>query len=387
MSENRTITVITPPGLEALTTAEMTALGIPPRPAPRVPEAGVLEVEGGLAEIARLNLHLRTASRVVVRLGDFNAAAFSELRKKASRLAWAAYLTPGQPVTVRVTTHGSRLYHKKGIAERVAGAIGDALGAVPAVVAATDEDAAGAPLILVRIAHNHCTVSIDSSGAHLHRRGYRLAVAKAPLRENLAAALVLASGWRPGRPLLDPCCGAGTIVIEAAMMAAGIPPGWSRSFAFAQWPSFDAAVWAAERAAVAAPALTGGVVAWGGDRDAGAIEAAQANALRAGVAARVAWARRSVSDTEFPGSEGVVITNPPYGERVKGGPDLRNFYARLGAVIRGGGPGWSGLVLTSSPRWSGQLGGVVAPVVRFLNGGLPVTAYRVESGEEKEIPL
>lgn len=382
MSHPLSISVVCTPGFEPVTREEIRRLGFDvdvAAPGERA-EPGLIRLAGDHDAVYRLNLHLRTAARVRIDTEPFLAAAFSELRKKAARLPWSDYLAPGSPVTVKVTTHGSALYHKKGIAERVAGAISDALGRASALQVAADEDAGTAPIVFVRLVRNLCTVSIDSSGDHLHRRGYRQAVAKAPLRENLAAALVLASGWPGDVPLIDPFCGSGTLVIEAAMIAAGIPPGAGRTFAFTRWPSFQSARWqrilgdAAPARRAASPVLTGF------DRDAGAIAAATANADRAGVGGLVAFERRSISALTVPDGPGWIVTNPPYGERVKGGPDLRNLYARLGSVWRATGPLWHSYLVTSSPRWTGQLGCPVTPVASFLNGGLPVVFFRMERG-------
>ena len=178
--------------------------------------AGGIAFRGTLPDLYRANLQLRTVNRVLVRLGDFPAPSFPELRRRAAALAWERFLRPGGPVALRVACHRSRLYHQQAVAERVAGAIGDRLGQAPPVQKwSDDEDRRGLQLVLVRVADNHCTVSLDSSGPLLHRRGYRLAGAKAPLRETLAAGLVLASGWDGVSPLLDPFCGCGTTVCAA----------------------------------------------------------------------------------------------------------------------------------------------------------------------------
>ncbi|TLN04239.1 class I SAM-dependent RNA methyltransferase, partial [bacterium] len=204
------------PGLEPFTTAELSALGIQPGAAVADGEEGGVTFQGGLREIYRANLHLRTASRVLLRFGQFYAAAFSELRKKASRLPWEDVLNPQQPVALRVTCHQSKLYHSGAVAERVAAAINDRFGQA-VEVAKFDETSAEPPaLIVVRLVNNQCSISLDTSGAHLHRRGYRQAVAKAPLRETLAAGLLFAAGWDGTTPLLDPFCGSGTIPIEGA---------------------------------------------------------------------------------------------------------------------------------------------------------------------------
>jgi len=376
--------VICPPGLEFVTRQEMAALGInPSAPDPRTSEAGVLEGQGTLENLYALNLHLRSAGRVLVRLGSFNAAAFSELHKKASRLAWKNYLRAGRPVVVRVSTHGSKLYHKKGIAERVLRAASEAIGTeVKAGRVVDDEPEDQSMLVMVRIVRDFCTISIDSSGAHLHRRGYRLASAKAPIRENLAAAMLLASGWPGNVPLVDPFCGSGTIPIEAALMAAKVPPGWNRTFAFEAWPGFDIARWKEVRKqaqlvhAIQIPAI------YGADRDAGAIRAATENAERAGVADRIAWARQSISDLVLPDVCGWIVTNPPYGERIQGGPDMRNLYARMGSIWRERAKSWNIYLLSGSPRLTGQLGMSCRRVAGFHNGGLPVVLMQIEQKKE-----
>ena len=223
---------VSAPGLEPYTALELRQLDLLPdesgkelistwqAPGTEDDLSGGVAFEGNLRSVYLANLWLRSANRVLLRLGDFQAAAFSELRKKASRLPWEHYLTPGRAVSLRVTCHKSRLYHSDAVAERVAGAIGDRLGK-PVRVVKFDEQAEQpkSQLILVRLVHDRCTISIDSSGALLHRRGYRLAIAKAPLRETLAAGLLIASGWQPASPLLDPFCGSGTIPIEAALLA------------------------------------------------------------------------------------------------------------------------------------------------------------------------
>lgn len=328
---------------------------LPSGPGDLCPGEGGVEFGGSLSDLYRANLWLRTANRILVRLGEFYATAFPELRRKAGHLSWERYLAPGRPVALRVTCRKSRLYHSGAVAQRIAGAIADRLGQPP-LVATFDEDADLPQLIVVRLASDRCTISVDSSGALLHRRGYRLAGAKAPLRETLAAGMLIASGWDMVSPLLDPFCGSGTIAIEAAMMARGIAPGGARRFALMDWPNFDGQMWAAlladaDRRGGGTGRGTGGGT--GGvtpplhapqisasDRDAGAVESAIANAERAGVADLIEFSCRAVSAIEPPGSVGWVVTNPPYGVRVSGGRDLRNLYAQFGNVMRARCPGW-----------------------------------------------
>ncbi len=379
---------VTAPGLEIFTAKELQRLfpGFEPDPAkPENPPSdsspakihplpGGITFTGDLPALYRANLHLRTASRVLARLGSsFHAAAFSELRKKASRLPWERFLTPGQPVSIRVTCHKSKLYHSDAVAERVAGAIADRLGKPSPLLKPADEDAANPPqLVVVRLVNDLCTVSLDSSGELLHRRGYRLAVAKAPLRETLAAAMLMASGWDMASPLLDPFCGSGTIPIEAAMMALGIPPGAKRKFAFMDWPGFDKSV-VSDELPITNHHLP---LIQASDRDAGAIEMARANAERAGVAEMIEFTRQAVSSVTPPEGKGWVVTNPPYGKRVSEGKDLRNLYAQFGNVLRQKCPGWDVSVLCSDPSLLGQMHLNLDTSITMVNGGVNVRLGR-----------
>jgi putative N6-adenine-specific DNA methylase len=313
---------------------------------------------------------------VLVRLGEFNAAAFSELRKKASRLAWERYIISGGRVALRVTCRKSRLYHSGAVAERVAGAIGDRLG-LPPTIENFDETATEPPsqLILVRLVRDYCTISVDSSGALLSKRGYRLASAKAPLRESLAAAILLASGWDSESPLVDPFCGSGTIPIEAALMARGMAPGAKRGFAFEKWPIFDKQLWELMREEAEGKAHSQSPIILASDRDAGAIDLARANAERAGVAADIDFCQQAVSGIESEGT-GWVVTNPPYGRRVSTKGDLRNLYAQFGKVLQAKLPGWQLAVLCSDKRLLGHTGLHLETDLTFDNGGVRVRLGR-----------
>ena len=277
---------VTAPGLEPYTAQELRDLGmlddsIQPRSSV---VSGGIEFQGDLEIIYRANLHLRTASRVLLRFGKFHAAAFSELDKRARRLPWERFLAPGQPVAVRATCRKSRLYHSTAVADVIVKVIGERLGKT-IVQHKFDENADGPlpQLVLVRLANDQCTLSIDTSGALLHRRGYRLETAKAPLRETLAAGLLFASGWDAQSPLIDPFCGSGTIPIEAAMLACCIAPGCARRFAFMDWPGFRSETWQKilDESQMALQTVVPPIQA--SDRDAGAIKIARANAERAGV--------------------------------------------------------------------------------------------------------
>jgi putative N6-adenine-specific DNA methylase len=351
-----------------------------------------VEFTGDRRALYRANLHLRTANRVLVRLGDFPAVGFTDLRRRAARLPWERCLAPGQPVALRVTCHKSRLYHSDAVAERVAGAIADRLGKPP-IVQKFDEQNPGHPpqLVVVRLVHDHCTVSVDSSGELLHRRGYRLATAKAPLRETLAAGMLQAAGWDPWAggepaPLLDPFCGSGTIPIEAAMLARGIAPGRGRRFAFMDWPDFDAALWTAlladaeQQRSSQTARLAGRPQILASDRDAGAIEAARVNAARAGVADAIEFSCKAFSAVTPPGAPGWLVTNPPYGLRVGANRDLRNLFAQLGNVLRADYTGWRVAILCNDRQLLGQIRLPLDTSLALVNGGIAVVLARGSIG-------
>ena len=320
-------------------------------------------------------MHLRTANRILARLGELGAITFAELRKKAARLPWEEYIRPGQPVALRVTCHKSRLYHSDGVAERVAAAIGDRLGRQVERVKA-DEEAQNPPqLVVVRFVNDLCTLSIDSSGALLHRRGYRLETAKAPLRETLAAGLLMAANWGGSTPLLDPFCGSGTIPIEAALFACRMAPGKNRRFAFMDWPNYDAALWQAQLDQAAAGEINNPVLLQASDRDAGAIRIAQSNAGRAGVLDHIQFACNAISAIQPPLAPGWVVTNPPYGVRVSPTQDLRNLYAQMGNVLQKLCPQWEVGFLCNSDVLAGQTRLKFIEKRPLVNGGIPVKFY------------
>lgn len=361
-------------GLEALVAAELRALGIEPDDAGAEP--GGVAFTAAPEALYRANLQLRTASRVLVRLGSFHARALGELERRAKEQRWEAFIAPGRGVRLRVTCRKSRLYHSGAVAERIANAIVARGAASAAVAAGDDEDASDdAQLIVVRVLHDQCTISVDSSGALLHRRGYRLATARAPLRETLAAALLLAGGWDTRAPLLDPMCGSGTIAIEGALLARRVAPGLGRSFAFMEWPGFDRDLWTRilnEARAIVLPRAPAPIQA--SDRDAGAIEASVANAERAGVAGDIEITRRALSAIEPPAGPGWLVTNPPYGARIGELDRLRNLYSQLGKVAGAKCPGWTIVLLSADVRLESRLGIPLTTVLRTRNGGIAVRA-------------
>ncbi|HEX7241297.1 MAG TPA: hypothetical protein VF263_13565 [Longimicrobiaceae bacterium] len=376
-SERLSIFAVTAPGLEGLCAAELKALGVE-----GVAEPGGVAWEGTREELYAANLRLRTASRVLVRVAEFRARTFFELERHGRRVPWERWVRPGRTVRLRVTSKKSKLYHEGAVAERLLDAVGRSVagvGASPAKGGDEEEEGAEEQLFVVRFHYDRCTVSADASGALLHLRGYRQAVAKAPLRETLAAAMLLGSGWDGRAPLLDPMCGSGTVAIEGALLARRVAPGLAsrdrepRRFAFQEWPDFDAEVWSSvvERARGEILSAAPGPIQ-ASDRDAGAVEAARANAGRAGVADDVELAVRPLSAVEPPAGPGWLVSNPPYGLRVGESDALRNLYAALGRVARARLPGWTVALLSAEAKLEAQVRLRFAEALRTRNGGIPV---------------
>jgi putative N6-adenine-specific DNA methylase len=339
---------VTAPGLSPLTLAELKSLGIDGKATP----AGV-EFRGDLETVGRANLWLRTATRVLVRLGEVKATAFPELIRKAAALPWGKFIPPNSRVHVKATCRKSRLYHSGGVAERLLTAL---QSQVRGVAAAEDGQQ-----ILARFDHDVCTISIDSSGDLLHMRGWRGPQAKAPLRETLAAALLLAAQYDGSQPLCDPLCGSGTIAIEGALIAQNLAPGLQRSFAFEKWPGFSQQRFQQlkdqskqQQRPLAQPIEAS-------DQDLGAIRATRENAAKAGVQI-VAKQRRLIDLPEDQG-EGLIACNPPYGVRIAAGDvwrDLREAQRKR--------PKWRCAAIVADEQASG-----FQRILKTENGGLPVS--------------
>lgn len=336
------------PGLEPLLLREVAELGaIDPKITP-----GGVAFRGDLAVLYRANLELGLASHVVLRIAEFSAKHFAELVRKASHVPWEDYLHPERPFVVRATARRSKLLHTKALEERVRRAVGERFSAecIP-----LDGTVAPHPIVQVRMFEDRCTLSIDASGEPLHRRGYRKATGKAPLREDLARALVLASGWDGASPLLDPMMGSGTIPIEAAILARKIPPGLGRRFAFEDGPRFDPSLYAELRArALAGVRDSAAAPIYGSDRDAGAVRAATENAERAGVLSDLRLACAALSEAPFLREElgviGALVTNPPHGRRIGTSAGLRSLHQRLGDLVRRLPPAYRVTIFSSDRR-------------------------------------
>jgi putative N6-adenine-specific DNA methylase len=366
MTASFPIYLVSTPGLETPLCAEALEHGFK---GAHVVEGGVA-FEGGWPEVWRANLKLRGATRVLARIGEFRAMHLAQLDKRSRKIAWGDFLRPDVPVRVEANCKRSRIYHDGAAAQRVSKAIAEEFGAP------VTEDAA--LRIMVRIEDDLVTLSIDTTGESLHKRGFKEAVSKAPMRETMAAMFLRQCDYKATEPVLDPMCGSGTFVIEAAEIALGLDPGRERTFAFETLPSFNATAWQALRADTVPRTVD--LRFHGSDRDAGAIRMATENAARAGVGANVEFQQRSIADLEPPpGAPGLIILNPPYGTRIGDKAPLVTLHRTLGQVLKTRFSGWRVGIITADKSLAQATGLKFGPALpTVLHGGLRVALYRAQ---------
>lgn len=362
-------------GLEQLAAAELTEIG-----ASNVASGfcGV-SFQGDLELLYRVALWARLPFRVLVKLSELPSINDDELFTSIQSIAWGQYLTPDLTLAVTVTGKTEQLNHSHFTAIQVKRAItaqqiqqfGDR-----STVDTADPDVR----INVHLDADRCSISLDSSGSSLHRRGYRAAVGDAPLKESLAAALIKMSGWTPDLAFVDPLCGSGTLPLEAAMQALNIAPGIFRdSFGFERWLDFDAELFdrllnqaeTSERKDLA-------LMIVGSDRSYEVIKQAQANALKAGVGDRIKLLHRELAEVEAPSDSGILLCNPPYGERLGRGEDLGAFYQLLGDTLKHRFKGWTAYVLSGNKELAKSIGLKSAQRTTVYNGNLPCQLMKYE---------
>ncbi len=371
------IFAVAPPGLDHVLLAEIRDLKFASVTA--IP--GGISFKGGWADIWRANLELRGATRILMRIGSFMAFHLAQLDKRAMKFPWGETLPIGLALKVEVTCTGSKIYHDKAAAQRIENAL---ISAGYAISAKADVS------LKVRIDDNRVTLSLDTSGDSLHKRGHKQAVGKAPMRETLASLFLRQAGFDGSEPVFDPMCGSGTFPIEAAEMAHKLQPGRTRGFAFEHLAGFDADAFEAMRR----PAAIAKIPAqfYGSDRDAGAIRMARANAERAGLDDLCTFQNHSFTEARPPsgppgcpsggppgGLPGLVITNPPYGGRIGNKHMLHGLYAGLGDTLRRHFPGWRAAIITSEPSLAKSTGlpfkAKSAPVP---HGGLKIRLFQTD---------
>jgi putative N6-adenine-specific DNA methylase len=362
-------------GLEALAAQELTELG-----AHQVtPGFCGVAFSGDQELLYRVNLWARLPFRILVKLTEFPCLDPTDLFAGLQRIDWQQHITPDLTMAVTATGKNDQLNHshftaiqvKRAITEQQKAKLGDR----------SDVDTEDpAVRINVHIEEDACTVSLDSSGNSLHRRGYRPAVGAAPLKESLAAALVKMSGWQPELTFLDPLCGSGTLPIEATMQALNIAPGIFREkFGFENWPSFDQELFdrlfkaaeAGEKSALLAPII-------GSDHNSGVVQQAQSNAVKCGIDQHLQFLHRELADLEAPADCGVLMCNPPYGERLGRDSDLGEFYRLLGNILKHRFKGWTAFILSGNKELAKSIGLKSAQRMPVYNGTLPCQLMKYE---------
>ncbi|MHB8419582.1 MAG: THUMP domain-containing class I SAM-dependent RNA methyltransferase [Myxococcales bacterium] len=364
-------------GTEDLLAAELRALSLA-----RVRQVrGAVTFEGTLAEALRACVELRTAMRVLLSLGELPAPGPEGLYDSLRTLRWTDHLDLRHTFAIEVSGQSEGLTHSLFVAQKAKDAIADSLRA--ALGARPDVDTRDPDVRIVLHLHaGRAEVSLDVAGDSLHRRGWREAPHRASLKETLAAALLLASGWKGEVPLCDPMCGAGTIAIEAALLAEGRAPNARRRFGAERWPAFGAAerqILGELREAALSRARRERPPIFAGDRDPEAVASARENAKRAGVALELREA--DARELAPPAPAGTLVSNPPYGGRAGGGgggKQLKSFFHGLGLAARGW-HGWTLAYLAGSEAFESAFGMRPTGRRKLYNGPIPceLLSYRV----------
>lgn len=336
-------------------------------------ENGRVVFEGDEEAIIRANLWLRCADRVLIKVGEFKAETFDELFEGTKALNWQDYIPKdGKFPASKISSVKSKLFSKSDGQRIVKKAVVDKL--LEAYHVRKLPETGETYPIFIRILKDIVTLEIDTTGSGLHKRGYREYGNDAPLRETIAAALVLLSKWKPGRPFLDPMCGSGTIVIEAALIGRNIAPGINKKFVSEDWPLFSKGLWSKLRNEAREQENDLEFRVLGSDKDPNSLKQARINAQKAGVEDFVAFQRLDLSEVKSKKKYGVIITNPPYGERMGEIKKLRPLYVEMGKVFRSL-DDWSYFILTSYPDFQKVFGEKATKNRKIYNSTIQTYLY------------
>lgn len=331
--------------------------------------------------IVRSNLWLRSADRVLLKMGEFKAYTFEELFQQTKAIPWEELIPIDGKFTVTGTTVKSKLYAISSVQSIVKKAIVERMKEYYCVD--HFEESGAAYTVKVTILKDNVTLTIDTSGAGLHKRGYRICDVAAPIKETLAAAMVQLSFWKEGRLLMDPCCGSGTIPIEAAMIGRNIAPGLNRNFVSEEWDMIPTEIWKEERKkAFSEINYDADMRIFAFDVDPKAIEAATENAIEAGVDDCIIFKRMNMNKIEAKEKSGIIITNPPYGERIGEAKQIEGIYHKYREFFAEN-PTWSLFMVTTDKEVENKIMGRPADRRRKLyNGRLEVCYYQFHGKKE-----
>jgi putative N6-adenine-specific DNA methylase len=359
-----------PRGLEALLLNEVKASG--GSEASAVP--GGVAFSGDWATAYRVNYWSRIASRVLWRIAEFDYKNENDLYTEVKALDWPRHFKVERTLRVNVTAQKSPLKSLEFATLRIKDAVCDCfrdhLGRRPDVERSNPD---------VRVhaffEGTHATLYLDTSGEPLFKRGWRHGAADAPLRENLAAGIIMLSGWRPDEPLLDPMCGGATLLVEAAALARGRAPGARRGFAFEKLSAFEASTWESVRAEEKNQEKQPKLQLYGSDTDPKALNAARRNLAEAGVERWVSLERSDILQRSAPAPAGVMLANPPYGERMGSATELAAFYPKLGDALKKRFAGWRCYFFTADLRLPKLIRLEPAARTPLWNGALECRLY------------
>lgn len=357
-------------GLEAIVADEVRKLGY----SDVVVENGRVIFVAELAAIARANLWLRAADRVRLVIGEFKAVTFDELFEKTKALPWYEWIDPEGEFPVDGKSVKSTLFSISDCQAIVKKAVVESMKSKYKKDWFPENGALYR--VEVSILKDQVTLTIDTSGPGLHKRGYRDWIGTAPLKETLAAGLIYLSRWRNDRPLLDPFCGSGTIPIEAAMIGKNIAPGMNREFASESWPVIPRELWRTARAETHDLAnFSQKVEILGTDIDGEMVRVAERNAEQAMLDGEISFKRIDIKDLHIVGDYGVLICNPPYGERISERSEVERLYRTLGEKYRSYRT-WSYFVLTANEQFERYFGAIASKKRKLYNGNIKVDYYQ-----------
>ena len=349
IGRKREFFVATAPGFETLCLTELRSIA-PDNSTASVVTGGI-SFKGRLQDCYLANLNLRTANRILMRIDTVSATRFSQLQKNLFDIAWELFLRVDQVPQIHVTTRHCKLYHTAAISERTIKAI-EARKKKSEFVVPGEKLPFLTPNIYVRGIDDRFTVSIDSSGDHLHKRGLKKHAGRAPLRETIAAAALLLAGYKGVRPVIDPMCGTGTFSLEAALMAKNIPPGWFREFAFMGWPSFRRAQWEYLKRQCEKQFIRPNTqLIFASDKDPFAAERLKICLKQHNLMDAVSIAQKnffSLAPRELTDQIGLIAMNPPYGKRMGTIEASEQFFLSICERLKQDYKGWKLLLIAPS---------------------------------------
>jgi putative N6-adenine-specific DNA methylase len=358
-------------GIEALVAKEVRALGYDCEV-----DNGKVIFEGDELAIARCNLWLRTADRIKVQVGQFKARTFDELFEQTKALNWGDYLPVDAQFPVSGKSVKSKLFSVSDCQSIVKKAIVDSMKKHYNKTTGWLEETGSTFKIEVALLKDVATLTIDASGAGLHKRGYRVGQGEAPLKETLAAALIMLTPWNADRPFVDVFCGSGTIAIEAALIGQNIAPGFNRDFLSEEWPWMSASIWNKAREEAEDLANYDQVLDIAGhDIDHRMVKVAEQNAFEAGLGDLIQFKQMQVRDFTTPKEYGIIIGNPPYGERLSDRPSVEKMYAEMGEAFSKLDT-WSIYMLTSHEQFEQYYGKKATKKRKLFNGFIKTDYYQ-----------